>query len=280
MIKQQRKSPDLIYNLATIADVHPPCPKDLELAGGVWYGLPDQRDGVHVANFAVCACDLKRIEALFPSIRGYLTRLEYPAQIGRSRPTYTCALRTSSKRFEKYLDLLVEIDDEAAKTKRPPDIERFIKLVREHAFKAECAKDKPFVRRPWHFISNLPELTVCEECYDDLVWPAMRNKNAVALMFNRTTQLVPGEDAEGASCCLYSPRMRRVWNRALEDEDLAYLRRKAVERKKAESRLNRERRDLNKWIEGMESGGVYREVEIERLRKLLREADEEWRSWE
>jgi hypothetical protein len=280
-IKQQRKSPDLIYQLATIADVERPCPKDLQVpaSGGYFYGIPDQRDGVHVANFAVCQGDLKMLEALCPSIRGYMTRLP-TSQYGSARQSHTCSLRTTSKRFPKYLDVLVEIDEEASRTGRAPDINRFIALVREHAFKSECVKDKPFTRRPWHYIVTLPEFTVCEECYDEFVWPAMRRKNRVASLFNGTTQLVPNEDNAGTSCCLYSPRMRRYWANALEDEDYDYLKKRAVSRKKAESRLNKEKADLQRWLDNMAMQGGYRESDFERLRRDIRAVDEEWKSYE
>lgn len=279
-IKQQRKTPDLIYNLATIADVERPCPKDIEISGGTWYGIPDQRDGIHVANFAVCPCDRKMVEALCPTLRGYLTVLPTTSQYGSPRQKYTCALRATSRRFPTYLDLLVELDEESRLSGRAPDIDRFVKLAREHAFKSECAKDKAFTRRPWHYIPQLPEFTICEECFDEHVWPAIVKKNAVAKLFNRTTQLVSSEDIEGTSCCLYSPRMKRVLNRALEDEDYPYLRRKAIDRKRAETRLAREKADLNRWLETMSKSGGYRESEFEKLRRELRAVEDEWKSWE
>jgi hypothetical protein len=282
IIKQQRKVPDLIYQLATIADVGQPCPKDREVTGGTWYGIPDQKDGIHVANFAVCPEDVKQLEALCPSLRGYFTRLP-STTYGMSGPRkYTCSLRTTSKRFPKYLDLLVELDEEARLTGRPPDIERFIKLAREHAFKSECAKDQLFTRRPWHFIPSLPEFTVCEECYDDLVWPAIREKNSIAKLFNRNTQLVPSEDPVGTSCCLYSPRMRRVWDRALDDEDYSYLKRKALQRKENELRLAKERMELNDWLENMANArsGSYGKSQYDNIRRSLRAVEEEWKNFE
>ncbi len=56
------------------------------------------------------------------------------------------------------------------------------------------------------------------------------------MRFNRTLQPVYGEGI-GSSCQLYSPRMRRVWERALRNKDLKYLARKAKERRQAELRL-------------------------------------------
>ncbi|KAF2655516.1 hypothetical protein K491DRAFT_426001 [Lophiostoma macrostomum CBS 122681] len=280
-IKQKRKELDLMYKLTAIADVESPCPQEHELSNVVWYGIPDQRDGIHVTNFAICTRDLKFIESLFPTIRGYFTRLPSRNAHGQ-RQSHMCSLRRASKRFPKYLDLLVDLDETAQRTGRAPDISRFVTLAREHAFKAECLRDRHLTRRPWHFIPSLPEFTVCEECYDELIYPAANKRNAVAKLFGRTTQLVIGELNEGTACCLYSPRMRRVWERVLEDEDFGYLKRKAMDRKRADVKLGQEKKDLATWLENMSNArsGTYRSEDFERLRRRLREVEEEWKGWE
>ncbi|KAF2470580.1 uncharacterized protein BDR25DRAFT_303661 [Lindgomyces ingoldianus] len=274
-IKQQRKSPDLLYALATITEFGEPCPKDKEVPGP-WYGIVDQRDGSPVPNFTMCPCDFKQVEALFPSLRGYFIRIPSSDSL-RNTKAPTCSLRITSRRFPKYLDLLVELDAEAQLRGRSPNIERFILMARENAYKGECLKDKPTLRKPWHFIPSLPEFTVCEECYDDVIWPAIKEKSRLAESFNRTIQLVPGEDIEGTSCCLYSTRMRRVWARALESDDFGYLKRKAIERKRIESRIAREKKDLLRYLE---MRTMYGGSERDRLRRELREVEAEWRDCE
>lgn len=276
-IKQQRKGLDLLYTLATIDDMNRPCPNDRLINGGEWYGIPDQRDGVHVANFAICPCDLKMTETLFPSIRGYMTRLPSTNQMERPR---RCSLRIESKRFPKYLDLLLEIDEAARAKGRAPDIQRFINMARDHAIKEECTRGTLSVRKPWHFIPSLPEFTVCEECYDEVVWPEIQKKNSIARLFNRNLQFVPGEDSTGSGCCLYSERMRRIWDRAVEDRDYNYLERKAVDRKKTEVRTERKKADLNRWMQTMANAGGYRDSEFERLKGDLKRVEEEWKRTE
>jgi hypothetical protein len=281
-IKQERKEPDLMYRLTAIADVEQPCPQEHELSNAVWYGIADQRDGIHVKNFAICQRDLKYVEALFPTIRGYFTRLPSHNAYGQ-RQSHRCSLRTSSiKRFQKYLDLLADLDEVAQRTSRAPDISRFISLAREHAFKDECLRDEHIPRRAWHFIPSLPEFTVCSECYDELIYPAASKRHAVAKLFNPSTKLVIGESSEGTACCLWSPRMRRVWERVLADSDFAYLKRKAMERKRAEVRLGLEKRELATWLQNMSNArsGSYRGEDFERLRRRLREVEEEWKGWE
>ncbi|KAF2017076.1 hypothetical protein BU24DRAFT_388031 [Aaosphaeria arxii CBS 175.79] len=277
--KQGRKEPDLLYSLSAIADMNPPCPNDRELAGVEWYGIADPRDGLHVRNFRVCPCDLKMTEALFPSIYGYMTRLPRASQYGSTRPTL-CSLRVDSERFPKYLDLLVEIDEEARRKSRDPDIQRFIAMARDNAFREECPRDQAIANKPWHYIPSLPEFTVCEECYSEVVWPAIQERSPIAKLFSRNTQLVKGEEPSGSSCCLYSPRMRRIFSRASDDNDFNYLKRKAMERKRVESRVGREKSEINRWLDTMNATGGYREAEFERLRRQLRVADEEWKTYE
>ncbi|KAF2131102.1 hypothetical protein P153DRAFT_286995 [Dothidotthia symphoricarpi CBS 119687] len=275
-IKQRRQSLQLLYALADIADGERPCPGDREASSDRinWYGIPDQRDGIHVANFAICSCDVRMIEAIFPTMRGYFTRLPPSHQPTKS----LCSLRIASRRFPKYLDLLVELDAEAQSLALRPNIARFIQLARDSAFKGECARDKAYLRKPWHFIPALPELTVCEECYDDVVWPAMQTqKSSLPRLFTKAIQLVPQEDTDvGSSCALYSPRMRRVWETSIREDDFMYLKRKAVERKRAEARLARERKGVVAWMAGVERGGR----EWERARAELREVEREWAVWE
>jgi hypothetical protein len=271
-IKQRRPSLDLIYALADVAEFERSCPKNREVAG-IWYCIPDQRDGVHVSNFAICQNDMKNIEVLFPSLRGYFTRL--PSHGGLARQ-HVCSLRISSRRFPKYLDLLVQLDAEAQNSGQAPDIRQFVQLARENAFKQECQRDKKLIRKPWYYIPGLTDFTVCEECYDNNIAPAIAENNPIANLFNRTIQLVQGEDSEGSSCCLYSQRMRRVWARSVEEQDLVYLKRKAQERKRAEVRLAKERKQILRWMAGTEKGSG----EYESAKRELSECEREWRGWE
>lgn len=273
-IKQRRQDIDLIYKLADIADLERLCPGDREVSTErmTWYGIADQRDGLHVANFAVCSADLKNLEALFPSVRGYFTRLPSISSYGIEK--HTCSLRTTSRRFPKYLDLLVALDAESQSTGSRPNMAKFIKMARENAFKGECARGKSFVRKAWHFIPQLPEFTVCEECYDECIWPL---SGALPRLVNKSIQLVPGEDLElGSSCALYSARMRRVWDTAVKEGDLKYLERKVRERRRKEVVLAKERRGLLQWLAAQEKGSRA----YERAREQLRGLEREWKDWE
>jgi hypothetical protein len=280
-VKQRRASLELIDSLADIADMERPCPGDRDVGSDrvTWYGVADQRDGVHVANFAICSCDKRMIETLWPTMQGYFTRLpsSYSSKFLQS---YMCSLRTSSRRFPKYLDLLSELDAEAQDLGQRPNIKRFIQMARDNAFKGECGRNKTYVRKPWLFIPSLPEFTVCEECYDELVWPAYQSTttpNTIPRLFNKALQLVPEESFDvGSSCCLYSPRMRKVFDASVREADFTYLKRKAIERKRAETRIIREKKDIVHWMAGLDRGSI----QWERAKNEIKILDKEWALWE
>ena len=280
-IQQRRSSLGLFYALADINDDDRPCPGDRELGGDrmVWYGIADQGDGVPVTNFAICSCDKRMVEILLPSLRGYFTRLPATHQNGGPN-LHVCSLRTTSRRALTYLDLLIELDAESQAREQRPDIVRFIQLARECAFKGECAKDKSLVRKPWHFIPSLPEFTVCEECYDEVVWPTIRSRSTLSSiphLFNKSIQLVPGENLNiGSSCCLYSPRMRRIWETSIKQDDFSYLKYKAKDRKRMETRLARERKDIMTWmLDADRESSQWEDVKSE-----LKDLEREWAAWE
>ncbi|KAH9875095.1 hypothetical protein J1614_004583 [Plenodomus biglobosus] len=281
IINQRLRSLELLYMLADIMKVERPCPGDREVGSdwADWYGVVDYREeGEHIPNFAVCSCDKKMLEALFPSMQGSFSRLstKYPYDQGR----HDCSFRTSSRRSRTYLDLLVDLDTEARSLNRPLDVNRFIQLVRDNAYKGECCRNKALIRKPWHFIPSLPEFTVCEECYNDLIWPAMHSRvsqSTIPYLFNKTIQLVPGEDPDlGSSCCLYSPRMRRIWDMSVMEDDFSYLTRKVLERRRAESSLSRERKGIMKWMLELEKGSR----QWERAKSELDRLNQEWALWE
>ncbi|CAI6262285.1 unnamed protein product [Periconia digitata] len=286
ILKQRLPSLRLIQDLSAIADSERSCPGDREVSTDhiEWYGIPDYRDGRPISNFAICPCDLRMLKALFPSVQNYFARIN-PSH-AYAAPKYTCSFRVNSRRSRKYLDLLMEIDAEAKANGQRPDMDRFIKMVRENAFKGECTRNKPLLQKLWHYIPELPEFTICEECYNDKVWPfrsssslSNHNSNVTTLpeLVTPTIRPVPSEDPQiGSSCCLYSPRMRKVWERAVQEGDFSYLAQKARERKSEERRLVLQRWKLLDTIRVVEQ----RSTKWERLKAELKDNEREWKYWE
>jgi hypothetical protein len=278
-LKSRRRDPDLIYALAAIIGSESECPGELEAMGN-WYGVKDQY-GSLLPGFTICQRDQRCLEALFPSLIGIFARL--PSS-GSVRPAAICSLRTNSRRFPIYLDHLVEIDDKArSQALTTPNLKPLVDLIRSHVYKPECTRDRLVLDRTWHYMPSFPSLTVCEECYDDTVWPAMKQNSELANRFNRMLMpLPPAYESSACSCQLYSPRMRRVWDRAVrygDDEGFAYLTRKVMERKEMESNLRRKQNEINRLLD-KSSNGYSHGVDREWLKKELKAIEQDWLDWE
>lgn len=277
-LKRQRKDLDLVYALAVISDKEPECPGTRE-CHGKWYGLRGEGRTFR-PNFALCSADIQSLEALFPSLLGTFVRLPD----SESRPILrTCSLRIESQRWNQYLDLIVAIDEKAraGRVMIPPILTPLENLLDTHAYKMECQRDRIILDQAWHFIPTLPDFTVCEECFDSIVLPAVDSgDSALANRFHKVLMPLPPSATRGfeggASCQLYSPRMRRVWDRAVRygsDEGHRYLARKIRERKDVHQELLMRQVDIHKRL-------GERGVDKDRLRRELERIEREWREWE
>ena len=278
--KHKRQDLGLIQGLAEIAANEPDCPGASE-AVGIMYGIQNDQ-GAFIPSFAVCPLDKRNLETLFPSLIGAFTR--FPASVKVDR---ICTLRMNSKRFPKYLDVIVDIDDKARSgasrggATRKPDLQPLIDLTGSFAYKQECQRDHILLDQTWHFPPSMPELTVCEECFDEIIYPAVKRGSPVAERFNMSLQPLPSAMGGKSTCQLYSPRMRRVWERSVKNEDWEYLKRKVRERREVEDDLRSQQKDIQKMLQ--RGGGIYAApggVDRERLKKKLDSIALVWADWE
>lgn len=275
-LKQQRQSLDLLYSIASIVTSDLACPGDSQTSG-LWYSLLDSY-GDPIPDLYICARDVKSLEALFPSLRG-----SFAAIYQRDpRVKHLCSLRAPSRTFAPYLDCLAEIDERALRKGQPPDTRRLAQMVRENATRHACPRDNLVLNQAFYIVPALPEFTVCEDCYDEVVFPALVAGSAVAGQFATEMRVLPGQQ----SCQLYSPRMRRVWQRAVEDADLIYLAKKARERKRIEVELQAQhkallelmgKRDSGVAYAGAYAGGMGGEPRVSEELEKIRRA---WKDWE
>ena len=70
--------------------------------------------------------------------------------------------------------------------------------------------------------------------------------------------------------------MRQIWDRAVKEEDFGFLEDKVLERKRAEVRIGKERRDILGWMNGVPRGTW----EWEKAKVELKENEEQWKMWE
>ena len=96
-----------------------------------------------------------------------------------------------------------------------------------------------------HVLDGLPEFTVCEECYDAVVWPLIEDNNNtsdIARSFLRSRQY-----RSLAACQLYSNRMRDIFRKACRRNDMDLLISKVKERLAVESEIRAKYSALLQW---------------------------------
>lgn len=253
-LKERRHDLSLFYGLADIADTVEPCNGKHD-AIRTWYSVKDPRTGGTVKDFDVCFSCVRNVEVLLPAVRGVFVRSDTQF----SKTPRICDMRFESKRFVKYFDAL---EIAAAKPSKygPPDTRDLVRL----ASIPECQHDQDIINGHWHTITQLPEFTVCEECFDEVVGPDIDDGKAIAKMFSKGTRPLPR-----ASCQLYGEKMRGIFRVAVDGEDYRYLASKARERRKAEEEFKRAVAELRR--QPSRNPGIEREI---------KRREEEWSVWE
>ncbi|TGO39598.1 hypothetical protein BHYA_0051g00390 [Botrytis hyacinthi] len=265
-LKERRNDLGLFYGLANVGAVEAPCPGKREVFNRSWNSIIDPKTGIPIKNFDVCHSCVRSVEILLPPIRGAFVRTietDYSSSIPR-----ICDLRFDSKRFVQYFDALETTADDAAYHNSSPDTRTLAKLARKFSILEECQQATDLPDRRWYMITQLPEFTVCEECFDDVILPELEDGKAIPLMFNKTPQRI-----QKASCQLYSPRMRVIFQKACNSDDYMLLATKARERRNAELawKVNVAATKRQSRESMVANPGIGRE--IQRL-------NDEWRKWE
>ena len=261
VLQNQAPRPNVVHQIMEAIANEPPCPGR---TGAVrsWYRLHNPETNRHISNFDVCPSCVRSIEAIFPNLYGVFQ----PTKASNTPQVRTCDLSPQSRRFATYVDTLEQISQQAATYRRPPNILRFVHLAQQMAAVRECTRDDLVLGQPWHFMSHLSEFTVCEECYNHVVWPEIAAGSELAGSFNRTLQVLPPSPT-GTSCQLYSPRMREVFRNCCHENDWVGLRTAVLQRVRVEKDLQGRLAQVRLY------GG---EGAAEEVRKLV--AD--WKRWE
>jgi hypothetical protein len=265
----------LLKDIADIEETSAPCPGAIETVQS-WYGLRDT-DGLFVRDFHICYGDVRKIECLLPTTAGIFVRLPPRASNTKS----ICAIRVDSTRFSTYLDALVTTHERARAARRNADPMPLIELIERKTRLRDCTRDSLIIGGLWHFIPDLaPAMTVCEDCFETIVEPEIKQNRSVAKKFNRTVQPVYGEGA-GCSCQLYSPYMRKVFARAVDESDMKYFARKARERREAELYLQDKFMAVMARAKRLGQDGIVTEDDERRLNRELEKISREWKErWE
>ncbi|TVY44601.1 hypothetical protein LOCC1_G004135 [Lachnellula occidentalis] len=258
-LKEKRQSLKLFYGLANIAANEPPCLGKHE-AARKWHSIIDPRTGSDIYNFDVCSSCVKSVETLLPAIKGVFVRTDSHGPSLR-----VCDLRFDSPRFIQYFDALEITADRADYHDKDPDMRDFASLARRFAKLDECPQSTDLVDKKWHFITQLPEFTVCPECYHEIVQPEVDDRKPIPLLFCKDPKRINGK----ASCQLYSARMRGLFRTAVDADDYKLLASKARERRTVEAAWKANLSELRR----KERAGLD-------VRGEIRRVDDEWERWE
>lgn len=263
-IKQRHTDLEMLYQITRPASGSVPCPGRTSSVQA-WYKVTDPETGMGLPRFNACSACIRNVRILMPSLRNAF-------KCNPVMQERVCDLATDSPRFVQYLDLLDAAANRYEYERLPsPDMREFVNYARRKTMLRHCRRDR-YILSTWHYIPELPEFTICEDCYDDVVYPLAKSGKSIAKMVSPVMRLLPGygpDQCREASCQLYSPRMRAKFREAVLQHDYKYLKLVALKRFEAENRF-RERKQV--LLED-ERRGYCREAE-------LRKNAEEWKRWE
>ena len=261
MLKKGKSNANLLYEIAEVADDTPSCPGNRPAIRD-WYRISDTDSDRSVSGFYACPYCVESLETIFPVLQGIF----YKSKRHHSTEKRTCTLRYDSSRFATYVDSLEDTAKQAQEYRRAPNTHRFVELIKKLGPVRPCTRDAMIRGQAWYIIPQLPELTACAECYEDVVWPAVARGSDLASRFVQKPQAVAAPPA-GVSCHLYSAKMRTTFQEACETEDFEHLREMGIKRFKLERELHGR----------MEEAKRYSRAQQE---KAMAEIVEQWQDWD
>ncbi|KAH8652363.1 hypothetical protein BX600DRAFT_516406 [Xylariales sp. PMI_506] len=260
------KKPDLrlFLSLANVSATNQPC-TGLNDAYRIWYTIKDPISQRPVRNFNICSHCAKSIEVLLPNLSGAFVPMDTPAEPTRGRCDMHQGTGGERKRFITYWDFMETTSDIALATKSAPDIRELADKIREISLIDECYHSRPVAGRKWYTLRKLPNFTVCEECFTDVIWPEIeRDHGGIQAEFYKNPQRIPV-----AACQLYSTRMRNVFQNAVERNDMQYF----------ESRIRQrwvKEQEYHGKIAGLDPGALGEDWVREEVKRLTKE----WKRYE
>lgn len=190
----------------------------------MWYSITDPDTQRCINEFRVCSPCAKSVEILFPSLMGVFVPKDRQAEPKSGR----CSLHftPNRNRFLTYFDVFEKCHDVAMETKSAPDVQRLADNINFWVRVDECPRDESLRNAEWYTMASIPEMTVCNECFLDVVFPELVadvDANTVAGSERRSAARDFYRDPtpiEAATVCqMASPKMREVFRRACRRED-------------------------------------------------------------
>ncbi|KAL8866777.1 MAG: hypothetical protein Q9174_006091, partial [Haloplaca sp. 1 TL-2023] len=183
MLKKRKSDIDLLYDMADIADDTPPC-TGKRPAQREWYRIADIDSDRNVPGFYACPYCIQSLETIFPVLKGVFHKSTRSSH-RHFADERTCSLGSDSSRFATYVDLLEDTAAQAVEFRRPPNTYRFVELARSMGQVPGCKRDDMLRDAAWHILPKIPEFTICDECYEDVIWPAVLQGSTLASKVGR-----------------------------------------------------------------------------------------------
>lgn len=201
-----------------------------------WLSILDPQTRRCVPDFTVCDFCADAVQALFPSLTGVFIPTTSSLEPRQGR----CSLRFAPgrARFAVYFDAFESAHDRAVADRAPPSVRRLAEDIGFYSGIEECSRDEPGRRRQWYVMAHVPEVTVCQECFLDVVCPELvadadavasaggdgngdgRAVRSVARDFYQEPQVIKSATV----CQMARPWMRDLFKRACRrDDGIEYL---------------------------------------------------------
>ena len=227
--KKNKRTSALLRDLGDLTEIsneEPICPQHKLSEESIWYHLRDSETNRDFEDFQVCSHCVFSLEIIWPNIGDIF----YKTNDLKKEPR-TCSLRSDIGRLGKFMDLLDSMSQEARRTGvKPPPTSDFIWEVKWLTVIDACKGDGVHYGQDMHKHPDLPELTICEECYYKNVRPVLKATRRDSRHFVHGITPEAKEIVGGASCKLYSPRMKQIFDIACRERDFEYLQ-KAVRKR-------------------------------------------------
>lgn len=235
---QRKKDPDLrlLADLASLKHANKDCPAN-RVSTRTWLGIRDPSTGRPVPNFTVCAKCASMLETLLPNLK-----MHFEPYDDRERPFKgSCSLYHGSPKhdFVLYFDAFEIMSDRAYAKKTRPNAADLAKSIHKLSTHNACQQDKMLDDAFWYYPRNLPEFTVCTDCYNSIVRPRREEGSDIVLDFGSTSRQRPF-----ATCQLYSSRMRETFRKACRRQDYQYLADQVTKRRNMEDYMRQKARQL------------------------------------
>ncbi|KAK4148153.1 uncharacterized protein C8A04DRAFT_8552 [Dichotomopilus funicola] len=207
----------LLQGIASVAARKQDCPGRSTVARN-WYSMMAPGARRPVKGFNVCPSCTRMVGVLFPELASLFVPLNpHETQLG------ICELHfvEERKRFFDYIEEMNDTSDMALTNRTAPNLVELVDRVREISIHQECVGNIPVPGRKWHVLQRIPNFTVCEECFNDVVWPMIEDKDSESEMprnFYKQKQ-----QRSWASCLLSGERLRRAFDKACKYDDFDYL---------------------------------------------------------